>query len=59
MFSPTSVSMPTALPIKELKAMFVEKGIPFPTGVEKGDLATTLYEAMLAEDLTGNSGMPK
>jgi len=39
--------------------MFVEKGIPFPTGVEKGDLATTLYEAMLAEDLTGNSGMPK
>ncbi|KAF5839611.1 thioredoxin-like protein [Dunaliella salina] len=39
-----SVDELKALPIKELKAMFEERGLQFPTGVEKGELASTLKE---------------
>mmetsp|Transcript_8009 Transcript_8009/g.21335 ORF Transcript_8009/g.21335 Transcript_8009/m.21335 type:complete len:206 (-) Transcript_8009:486-1103(-) len=39
-----SVDELKAMPIKELRVMFEERGLRFPTGVEKGELASTLKE---------------
>eukprot|EP00983_Pelagomonas_calceolata_P084713 1156410-Pelagomonas_calceolata.AAC.8 len=41
-----------AMPIKELRVMFEERGLRFPTGVEKGELASTLKEK------AGNVALP-